>query len=170
MAIERRKSPPPAEGPVTMSSLELRIPPVVILLVMAVAMWLVARALPSWGVSVPARAWLAVALAVAGVAIALAGIREFRRARTTLHPQTPEQSSSVVRSGIYRYSRNPMYVGMLCVLVAWAAWLGNVASLLLAAAVVPYMNRFQIQPEERALLQKFGAEYAGYLRQTRRWL
>lgn len=153
-----------------MSWLELRIPPVAVTLVTAAAMWAVARAVPSWSVSLSSRTWLAGALALAGLAIALAGVREFRRARTTLHPQKPGASASVVRSGIYRYSRNPMYLGMLLVLVAWAAWLGNAASLLLAASFVPYISRFQIQPEERALRQNFGQAYASYVRETRRWL
>ncbi len=105
-----------------------------------------------------------------GLLVALAGVREFRRARTTLHPQQPEAASSVVRSGIYARSRNPMYLGMLLVLVAWGAWLANLASLALAAAFVPYLNRFQIEPEERAMARNFGAAYEEYRRQVRRWL
>jgi len=152
------------------SGLELRIPPVAVMLVTAAAMWAVTHVVPSVNAARPARLAVAVPLALAGLLVALAGVREFRRARTTLHPQKPEATSSVVRSGIYSRSRNPMYLGMLLVLVAWGAWLANFASLALAAALVPYLNRFQIEPEERAMARNFGADYAEYLRKVRRWL
>ena len=153
-----------------MNALELRIPPVAVMLVTAAAMWAVTHVVPSMHAAHPARLAVAVPLGCIGLLVALAGVREFRRARTTLHPQKPEATSSVVRSGIYGYSRNPMYLGMLLVLVAWGAWLVNLASLALAAAFVAYLNRFQIGPEERAMARNFGAAYEDYLHQVRRWL
>lgn len=152
------------------NSLELRIPPVAVLLMFAVAMWAIAQVVPSLNVTRAARLWVAIPLGLAGLLIVLAGVIEFRRARTTVHPQKPDASSSVVRSGIYRHSRNPMYLGMLLVLLAWGGWLANIAALALAVLVVPYLNRFQIQPEERALARNFGAAYAAYAREVRRWL
>jgi protein-S-isoprenylcysteine O-methyltransferase Ste14 len=116
------------------------------------------------------RAGLAIALGVTGVLVALAGVIVFRRAGTTLHPQRPESSSAVVRSGVFAWTRNPMYLGMLLVLLAWAAWLANVASLVLAFAFVAYLNRFQIRPEERVLAARFGAAYTEYMARVRRWL
>jgi protein-S-isoprenylcysteine O-methyltransferase Ste14 len=76
----------------------------------------------------------------------------------------------MVTSGVYRHTRNPMYLGMLCLLGAWAAWLGNAAALLGLPAFVAYMNRFQIAPEERALAQRFGAAFDAYAARVRRWL
>ena len=63
-----------------------------------------------------------------------------------------------------------MYLGVLLVLIAWGGWLANPAALVLAALFVQYINRFQIQPEERALARNFGAAYASYAREVRRWL
>ena len=153
-----------------MNSLELRIPPVIVMLLVGTAMWAAAQVIPSVEAPLPMRAGLAIALGVSGLLVALAGVFVFRRAGTTLHPQRPESSSAVIRSGVFACSRNPMYLGMLLVLLAWAAWLANVASLALAFAFVAYLNRFQIRPEERVLAARFGAAYTEYLAQVRRWL
>lgn len=152
------------------SFLELRVPPVAVVLLAAALMWLLAGAAPAWRIEVPMRLALSIVLAGAGIAVALEGIRAFRAARTTVNPLAPQNASAVVDSGIYRASRNPMYLGMLLVLAGWGAWLSNLAALAGLPAFAAYMTRFQIRPEERALQQKFGAPYAAYLRQVRRWL
>jgi protein-S-isoprenylcysteine O-methyltransferase Ste14 len=82
----------------------------------------------------------------------------------------PEQVSNMVTDGIYRHSRNPMYLGMLLVLAAWAAWLASAPALLGLPVFVLYLNRFQIVPEERVLAQRFATQYADYAQRTRRWL
>jgi protein-S-isoprenylcysteine O-methyltransferase Ste14 len=153
------------------SKLELRVPPVVVVLAFAGAMWLVAKASGPSPVGVEVRAGLATLLALAGLALAVAGVREFRAARTTVNPLHPEQASAMVTAGIYQRSRNPMYLGMLCLLAAWAAWLGRLAPFILVLpAFVLYMNRFQIRPEERALEQRFGPAFGEYAARVRRWL
>ena len=100
----------------------------------------------------------------------LAGVIEFRRARTTVDPTRPEHSSAIVSGGIYSLTRNPMYLGFLLILAAWAAWLGNLPACLALLAFVQYMNRFQIAPEERVLGARFGAPYEAYRQRVRRWL
>ncbi|KIC07061.1 isoprenylcysteine carboxyl methyltransferase [Morococcus cerebrosus] len=90
--------------------------------------------------------------------------------RTTVSPFNPEQTEHFVSDGVYRFSRNPMYAGMGCWLVAWAGYLAHPLPWLFLAAFVAYMTRFQIMPEERVLAQKFGAEYESYCRRVRRWL
>lgn len=153
-----------------MQALELKIPPVVLVVLFALAMWLVALWLPS--VALPA-VWgqvSAVVLAAAGIAVALAGVLAFRQANTTVDPRVPQQTSSLVIRGIYRYSRNPMYLGFLLLLAALACYLMSAAAMVLLPLFVMYMNRWQISPEERYLLQKFGAEYQAYTKQVRRWL
>jgi protein-S-isoprenylcysteine O-methyltransferase Ste14 len=109
-------------------------------------------------------------LALAGALVALAGVVAFRRQETTVNPLTPSESSSLVASGIYRFSRNPMYLGFVLALLGWAAFLGNWVSALLLPAFVAYMSRFQIQPEERALAERFGPEFIAYSQSVRRWL
>ena len=150
-------------------SLELRIPPVALLIIFAAVMAVLAHAVPA-SVSVPERLTVAVVLVVAGALVALAGVVAFRRHKTTVNPFTPEQSSSLVATGIYRFSRNPMYLGFLLALVGWCAYLANWVSALLLPVFVAYLNRFQIQPEERALKERFGQQFLAYSQSVRRWL
>jgi protein-S-isoprenylcysteine O-methyltransferase Ste14 len=153
-----------------MQAMELRVPPVAVLLVAAAAMWIVARLTPVFALPLALRAALALALAAAGIAIALAGILAFRRASTTVHPMRPGETTAIVASGVYAHSRNPMYLGMLAGLAGWAAWLASPAAALLLPAFVLYLNRWQIVPEERALTARFGAQYTSYARRVRRWI
>jgi protein-S-isoprenylcysteine O-methyltransferase Ste14 len=105
-----------------------------------------------------------------GVAATAAGVIAFKRAQTTVDPTRPANASVVVTHGIYAFTRNPMYLGMLLALAAWAVFLGSLPAWLALPAFVKYMNRFQIEPEERFLRQKFGDPYDGYLLRVRRWL
>ena len=109
-------------------------------------------------------------LAAVGLGIGLAGVASFRRASTTVNPTKPGSVSRLVSSGVYRVTRNPMYLGLLLVLAGWAVFLSSAAALIVATTFVPTMNRFQIAPEERALAAIFGAEYAAYRNGVRRWL
>lgn len=153
-----------------MRSLELKVPPPIVAAVAAGGMGALARWTPVIALPAGLRGTLAALLVAAGLAIALAGVREFRRARTTVHPLRPERASALVDGGIYRITRNPMYLGMLAVLLGWAAWLAAPWALLGPAAFVAFIGRFQIAPEERALRQLFGAAYAAYTQRVRRWL
>jgi protein-S-isoprenylcysteine O-methyltransferase Ste14 len=113
---------------------------------------------------------VSLALAFAGVTVAVIGVVSYRRAKTTVNPMNFEGTSSLVTSAIYKLTRNPMYLGMLLIVVALAVFLGSVWFLLAPVAFVLYINRFQIKPEERALAQLFGAPYAEYIASVRRWL
>ncbi len=113
--------------------------------------------------------WPMIFLAL-GIAIAVSGVREFSRHNTTINPLDPNQSSLVVNSGIFRLSRNPMYLGMLFVLIAWADYLDNLLGFSGALFFVLYITRFQILPEERILLGNFGEDFQTYLNSVRRWL
>jgi protein-S-isoprenylcysteine O-methyltransferase Ste14 len=150
--------------------MELRVPPVLIVALAALSMWLMARALPPGPIDGTTRVVLATLFAVAGAVVVFAGIREFRVADTTVNPLQPEQATSMVTTGVFRWTRNPMYLGMLCLLAAWATWLGRVAPFVVLPAFVLYMNRFQIRPEERALERRFGAGFGRYAARVRRWL
>lgn len=152
-----------------MQALELRIPPLAIVLIAASLMALITYLVPV-GVPIPAPKFVAAIFALAGASTALAGVVAFRRNKTTVNPFTPERTSSLVASGIYRYTRNPMYLGFLLALVGWAALLSNLLALSVLPVFVAYMNRFQIQPEERALQQHFGADFQNYTQLVRRWV
>ena len=153
-----------------MQALELKVPPPALMLLFAVTMWLLSTSLPSLALAVPWRTTAALLFWLTGLAITLAALFEFLRAKTTVNPLTPEAAAVIVTSGIYRYSRNPMYVGLLLALIGWAVWLSHLLAFALLPLFVLYMNRFQIEPEERALSAKFGGLFRDYRRSVRRWL
>lgn len=153
-----------------MSTLDLKIPPPVIALSCMALAWVLTRLTPGWTYVLPARIPMAVILVLAGVSLTFSGFFAFRRANTTLNPHTPEKSTSMVRSGPYRFTRNPMYLGLACVLLGVCTYLANPLTLVAVAAFIAYLTAFQIMPEERLLLKKFGAPYAQYTSSVRRWL
>ena len=110
------------------------------------------------------------AVALASVAMAGTASREFRRRGTTFQPVHPDQASVLVTTGGNSMSRNPMYVGLTGLLVAHAIGHGSWRALLPAAAFVALIDRVQIEAEESALVEKFGAEYEAYRAPTPRWL
>jgi protein-S-isoprenylcysteine O-methyltransferase Ste14 len=151
-----------------MRALELKIPPGALVIITAALMWLVSR--PAFGLLLPARRVLALGLVVAGVVISALGVVSFRRAGTTVNPIKPETAGSLVVSGIYRRTRNPMYLGFLLGLAGWAVFLSNALAFIFLPVFVLYLNRFQIHPEERALASVFGKDFAAYQSKVRRWL
>jgi protein-S-isoprenylcysteine O-methyltransferase Ste14 len=150
--------------------LELRIPPPIAAVLFGIVMWRMSLVAPSLDVPPLVQFWLAPSFALVGVALAVSGAIAFRRAKTTINPTKPGAASSLVLSGVYGVTRNPMYVGLVLVLVAWAiflsSWLTLAGPLLFAA----YIQRFQIAPEERALAATFGADYSAYKARVRRWI
>ncbi|MDG5977877.1 isoprenylcysteine carboxyl methyltransferase [Hydrogenophaga taeniospiralis CCUG 15921] len=153
-----------------MNALELKIPPVALALLVGAAMWGVAVWVPGQAGPLPRLPAVALLLVLAGALVAVLGVASFRRAKTTVNPTTPGAASALVDSGIYRYSRNPMYLGLLLVLSGWGLWLAHALALLGLPAFVVYMNRFQIAPEERALTAVFGDAFTAYRQKVRRWI
>jgi protein-S-isoprenylcysteine O-methyltransferase Ste14 len=152
------------------SGFELRIPPLLLTAAIAAAMAAVAALVPQLTVVWPGRGLLAALIGALGAGIALLGVVEFRRAATSVNPMRSDGVRRVVTSGIYRVSRNPMYLGFALALAAWAVWLSNALALAGVPLLVAYLNRFQIGPEERLLRERFGCEYDGYVATVRRWL
>jgi protein-S-isoprenylcysteine O-methyltransferase Ste14 len=153
-----------------MRALELKVPPPVVAGTLAFVMWRLAVAAPAWAVDVPGRVPVAIAFVLAGLLIDASGLVAFLKAKTTINPLKPGATSALVTRGIYRYTRNPMYLGLLCLLTGWGVHLAHPAALVCVPAFVLYISRFQIAPEERALAAKFGAEYDRYRSLVRRWL
>ncbi len=151
-------------------SLELRVPPVLVVLIVASLMAVAAQRWPAAVITAPGGVYLALLCTVLGLGLIVSGVHAFRRAATTVDPRYPERSRDLVITGIYRFTRNPMYLGMLLMLLAFSLHLGSVPALLGLPMFVLYMNRFQIQPEERALARQFGDAFRDYCRQVRRWL
>lgn len=139
-------------------------------LVVAAGMWALAHVPPLVELPNLVRVPLAVALGALGIAIAIGGVASFHRAKTTVNPLKPETSAALVSTGVYSFTRNPMYLGMALVLFAWAAYLSSVWSLAGPIVFALFITRFQIVPEERALERLFGAAFAEYKNRVRRWL
>jgi protein-S-isoprenylcysteine O-methyltransferase Ste14 len=153
-----------------MQALEHRVPPPIVMIVIAAAMWGVAMVTPRLEIAL---GWRLVGGAVFMAAAGFFGapaFRAFGRAGTTVNPVRIDEASALVTSGIYRVTRNPMYVGLAFILLAWAAFLAAPWALIGPVALVAFITRFQIMPEERVLTEKFGDAYRDYCRRVRRWL
>lgn len=150
--------------------LELKIPPVVLGAFIAALMWIASSAASPFAFVIPARSLCTAVLVLTGVIISGLGVVSFRRAGTTVNPFKPGSSFVLVDSGIYRLTRNPMYLGFFLGLLGWAVFLSNIVAFLLLPAFIIYMNRFQIEPEEKALAVTFGQPFVAYKARVRRWL
>lgn len=149
--------------------LALKIPPLALVaLAAAVIGWLP----EAWRLPLPPPWRLALGgLGVlAGALVCLAGVLAFRRARTTVDPLHPQAASALLVRGIYRHSRNPMYLGFALALLGWGLWLAQPGALAVLALFVAWLDRYQIAPEEAALRQRFGGDFDAYAAQVPRWL
>ena len=152
-----------------MKALELKFPPAVVLLfclglAYTLSHFFIVIAMPSMGFALH---WY---ISASGVLVALAGIVAFRKAKTTLNPTTPEKSSYLVSGGIFRVTRNPMYLGMQLIIIAAIFKFGNYYGFIAAVFFNLYITQFQIKPEERIIERIFGDEYLHYKKKVRRWL
>lgn len=150
--------------------LALKVPPVVVFIVALFGVWICDYFWPMSGLLGDTKVLIASFLIAGGLLSGIAGVVSFKLAHTTLNPVNINKASSLVCSGIFRISRNPMYLGMLLIILGLVARLEHPVGLFLAISFVWYMNRFQIVPEESALTNIFGQSYVNYLRQVRRWL
>ncbi len=150
--------------------LKLKIPPPAYMLLFAGLMWLLDRHLPllEW---IPAP-WNKGGLGIIAAALLLdlSSLLLFFKRHTTPNPFTPEKASQLVTSGMYRYTRNPMYVGLLTVLTGWAIYLGSLSPFFLIPLFMGVLTHQQIIPEEKILEEKFGQAYLDYKQSVRRWL
>lgn len=152
-----------------MRQLEARVPPPIVMLGLMAAAFGIAAATPALTAAPPFKATLSMAAGLSGLALNLAPKIAFRRARTTVNPLRPSATTHLVTSGIYRYTRNPMYLGHALILLGWVLYLGNAMAYAVVPVFIALVSHFQIAPEERALGVLF-PEYADYRRRVRRWL
>ena len=152
-----------------MSALDNKIPPPVVALVFAALGWLVASITPSY-FTYHSNHIMATPLIVAGLSIVTVAVLLFFRQKTTINPHTPHKSSRLVVTGLYKYTRNPMYLGLLLTLSGLVALMGSWLSFVVLPGFIFYINQFQIKPEERHLSELFGEDYVAYQKQVRRWL
>src|ERR1700730_1472239 len=153
-----------------MSALENKVPPPIVALLIGALMWGVARLSPLPEGESPLRLAISCGLAGLGILVVVLGMLAFHRAKTTINPVNIEAASTMVTSGVYRYTRNPMYIGLTLALVGWAVHVAVPFVLVGPVLFILYITRFQIIPEERVLTSKFGGEYRKYQERVRRWL
>ena len=153
-----------------MQRLEHMVPPPLVALIVALGMWGAARAYAPLDLPVTLRIGLALLVGAAGLAVAVTGFLTFRRLGANIDPLHIDRGDVLVTSGVYRFTRNPMYLGMTLVLCGYALWLARPISALGPVLFVAFITWLQILPEERAMRAKFGAAYEAYMRATRRWI
>jgi len=158
------------ENNLTEHPLELKIPPVIVFGFFALMMWAIAVYFPVFDITIPLRLYLTGFLIVVALYAGIHSILLFYRFKTSVHPQKPQEVSRLITDGPFKHTRNPMYLALSLVLIAWAIFLSDLIALMMMPAFYWYMTRFQIIPEERALISKFGEEYEEYVEKAPRWL
>ena len=149
--------------------MSLKLPPAIMFLIFSGFMFLLAKYLPVGYFDFFGRYLLIKAFVLFAILIAFVALIQFYKARTTIDPSKPTKTTVLITSGVYNYSRNPMYLALLLLLLAWGLWLGNAFNTVLAAGFVAFMNKYQIIPEEKALRKQFGKPYDKYCKFVRRW-
>ena len=152
-----------------MGGLELKVPPPFVALIAGVLMWLFNHMIGG-GFVYGTALYAGVFLMAGGFALAFTGLRTLIGNHTTPSPMKIDRAKKLVTSGLYQFSRNPMYLGMVIFLIGWTVLLGNLWLLAGPIGFVIYIQRFQITPEERMMTTKFGADYAAYKNRVRRWI
>lgn len=150
--------------------LKLKIPPALLFFISVGLMWIINRYLPADGLNFGSNTGAAVTVFSVGAMIGLLGVWEFIRHSTTVNPHKPENAKTIVTTGIYKFSRNPMYVGLLIGLAAVVIYFGNPWTAMILPLFVWYMNVFQIHPEEKMMKEKFGKVFTEYKSSVRRWI
>ena len=154
-----------------MSKLELKVHPPLILVSCGVFAWLVSITAPKlFDFPGNLATSIAIIIALVGLLLAACAVFKFRRAETTIDPTKPGDSSVLVTSGVFRFTRNPMYLALLLILIGWIVYLGNITGFLAALIFIVYISRFQIRPEERFLASRFGEAYSDYCNEVKRWV
>ena len=150
--------------------MKLKIPPVVVTLISVLLMWLVAKQNLLMDLTIDVSALVTILLGLLSIVIGLIGVGQFSKNKTTVNPHKPENSSKLVDDGIYKYTRNPMYLALVIGLIAVGFYLKSMLSFVFIPIFIWFMNTYQIKPEEEMLIQIFGDKYRKYLETVRRWI
>ena len=145
-----------------------KIPPPIITLICGLGIYFSRPLFPKYNyISIDI---IAASFLLLGIIILITAVLSFKRQSTTLSPLQPEKASYLVVSGIFKYSRNPMYLGMLLILISMTIKFNFVGGILIIFAFITFITKFQIIPEETALEKLFGKEFTRYKKKTKRWI
>jgi len=153
-----------------MKKLQNKIPPPVITLTFGLLMWAAHELFPILQFEFQALFYFGIGLIVIGLTFDIISFIGFRKNKTTVNPISPEKATSLVIDGFYRFTRNPMYLGMLLVLAGTGLIFATLSPFVLLPFFVLTMNFLQIKPEEKALEKIFSEQYIEYKKRVRRWL
>ena len=148
--------------------METKIPPPIVTLVFGLSIYLSSGIFRV--VEFNHSFYLGIILLLLGFVILISAVRLFRKDKTTVNPLSPEQATTLVTDGIFKYSRNPMYLGMAFVLGSIAVFFNLIGGIILVALFCAYITKFQIFPEERAMRDLFSDDFDKYTKVTRRWI
>ena len=148
--------------------MKTKIPPPILALVMIVLIYLSSFFIESTTFNYQGS--LSVLVLILGLACAIPSFKLFARYKTTISPLKPSDTTVLVTEGMYRYSRNPMYLGLLLLTIASTIWFGTWFGIIINIVFIFLINFLQIIPEEEALLEIFGEEYEEYKKNVRRWI
>ena len=148
--------------------METKIPPPIVTLVFGLSIYF-SRGIFQV-VEIKYSFYFGILLLVLGFVILISAVRLFRKDKTTVNPLSPEQATKLVTDGIFKYSRNPMYLGMALVLGSIAVFFNLIGGIILVGLFCVYITKFQILPEERAMRDLFSDDFDKYTKVTRRWI
>ncbi len=145
-----------------------KIPPPVLALILVISNYFSTKKIDL--IHIPFQTLIAVFVLSFGLLILINPVLKFKKSKTTINPIKFKKVNKLVTSGIYKYSRNPMYLGFLMIVISSSIFYLNIYSILTPLFFYLWLNRFQIKREEIFLTEKFGKEYLSYKNKTRRWI
>lgn len=151
-------------------NLELKVPPVVVMFVCMILMYLVSKIFSSFNLDFMFQIFISVETFFSALFLIGAGAYVFSDKETTINPHKPKETTFLVTTGIYKFTRNPMYLGIVTILFSFLIYLGNPINIVNIVLFILYMNKFQIIPEEKALEDLFKEDYIEYKSKVRRWM
>jgi protein-S-isoprenylcysteine O-methyltransferase Ste14 len=148
--------------------METKIPPPVVTLIFGFAIYLSRKIFPE--IEIQYASFFGMFLLLLGFFILISAVKLFRNDKTTVNPLSPEQATKLVTNGIFKISRNPMYLGMAVILASVAVFFNIIGGIISMALFCLYITKFQIIPEEKAMKELFAQDFEQYMKATRRWI
>jgi protein-S-isoprenylcysteine O-methyltransferase Ste14 len=148
--------------------METKIPPPLVTLIFGLSIYFSRELFPT--IEIKYSFYVGIFLLLLGFLILISAVRLFRIDQTTVNPLSPKQATKLVTEGIFKFTRNPMYLGMACVLASLAMFFNIIGGIVFIALFCAYITKFQIVPEEKAMLDLFSEDFDQYKQTTRRWI
>ena len=146
----------------------LKIPPPILVLILVSSNYFSSKKIDLF--HLPNQNLISILILLIGMLILINPIFKFIKSKTTIDPIKFKKVNKLIISGIYKYSRNPMYLGLLMIVISTSIFFLNIFSITTPLLFYCWINRFQIKREEIFLTEKFGEEYMSYKIKTRRWI